>query len=202
MFARFKPELRTAIRKARNCGLQVEIGTGLDLIEKFYQLHSRTRQRQGVPVQPSCFFRSIHQYILARHMGIVAIATSADRPVAAAIFLHSDTSAIFKFGTSDPRSLSMRPNNLVMWEVIRWYLRRGVTSLHMGRTSISNGGLRRFKLAWGASEFDLPYYRIDPTRGSTMEAVDRSSAWSSRLFSLLPVPALRLIGRLFYRHID
>ena len=51
---------------------------------------------------------------------------------------------------------NLRPNNLVMWEGIKSLMQRGADTLHLGRTSMENEGLRRFKLSRGIFDSTWP----------------------------------------------
>jgi hypothetical protein len=72
--------------------------------------------------------------------------------------------------------------------------------LHLGRTSLANAGLRRFKLAWGAREQIIEYVRYDLKLRAFVAGKDDAFGWHNRVFRLLPIGVLRLIGTLLYRH--
>ena len=119
---------------------------------EFYRLHVRTRRRHGLPPQPASFVLKIHDEIIKPGLGFVVLASKGSRPVAAAVFLNKGKKAVYKFGASDERHQDLRGNNLVMWEAIQFLAQGGFDTLHLGRTSFGNEGLRRFKLAWGTVE--------------------------------------------------
>jgi hypothetical protein len=90
-----------------------------------------------------------------------------------------------------------------MWAGIRYLLEHGGRSLHFGRTSPDNDGLRRFKLSWGATEQMLSYVRFDPTRRQwTSKPPSKSSGFPERLFARLPLAVNKLAGQLIYPHLD
>jgi len=132
--------------------------------------------------------------------GFVSIASIEGRAIAGAVFLVDDRGAHYKFGASDHRYQSLRGNNLVMWESISHLKRMGVQSLCMGRTSLHHEGLRKFKLSWGCRESSSYYYRIGPKDGKALPMVDRTSGFHTELFQRLPIPVLRLVGKLGYPH--
>src|SRR5205823_295553 len=117
-----------------------------------------TRKRHGLPPQPVSFFLNIYEEVIKAGLGFLVMAKSGSRPVAAAVFFHHGKSAVYKFGASDESFQELRGNNLVMWEAIQSLARRGFKTLHFGRTSPANAGLRRFKLAWGTTEETISYY--------------------------------------------
>ena len=68
---------------------------------------------------------------------------------------------MYKYGASQPDYLAGRPNNLVMWEAIRWYGRNGFSQFDMGRSEPDNAGLNQFKNGWGTEVETLPYYTFN-----------------------------------------
>ena len=70
----------------------------------------------------------------------------------------------------------------------------------MGRTAVSQEGLRRYKLGFGAKERTVEYLKYDYHRQAFVDAPPPSLEWSERLFRLLPVSINRIFGQLLYRH--
>jgi lipid II:glycine glycyltransferase (peptidoglycan interpeptide bridge formation enzyme) len=202
LFARLGGALRRGIRKAEKAALQIEFGSNLDSMETFYALHCATRQRHGVPPQPFRFFENISQHVLRSGHGLVAIARSKGRSVAAGVFFHHAKEAFYKFGASDYQFQHLRPNNLLMWEVIKRYAAHGYISLDLGRTSLVNEGLRRFKLGFGSRENLVEYFKYDFGRQQFVLGADRAQGWANRVFRCFPVPLLRLMGRAVYPHLS
>jgi hypothetical protein len=133
-------------------------------------------------------------------MGCTVVASYQGRPIAASMFLHFRPRAIYKFGASDLSFQHLRPNNLVMWEAIRWYAGQGFDSLDFGRTSMANEGLRRFKLGFGTTERAITYVKYDFGSGSFVTDRDRVFGWFNGVFQLMPMPLSRILGGLLYRH--
>ena len=200
IMSRFASSLRRAVRKAEAARLRVEISDAIESVRIFYLLHCKTRQKHGLPPQPISFFDNIHRSVLSRKMGFVGVAYDGQKPVAAAIFFHLGKRAVFKFGASDPAFLHVRPNNLLLWEAIRWYARNGFASLQFGRTSMGNEGLRRFKLGFGTREYRIDYLKYDFRRNDFVTERDNAIGWYNWLFRLLPIPLSRVIGAVAYGH--
>ena len=133
-------------------------------------------------------------------MGVVVTARQQQKVIAAAIFFHFGAKAIYKYGASDETFQELRGNNLVIWEAIKWYAANGAKALHLGRTSIANESLRRFKLAWGSDEQTIEYLRYDLRKSCFVTGKDRVVGWYNTVFRALPIPLLRMIGRQLYRH--
>jgi CelD/BcsL family acetyltransferase involved in cellulose biosynthesis len=201
LFAVFDDSVRRAVRKAERNNINLEFSQSLESMQAFYQLLCQTRRRHGVPPQPFTFFASIQRHVLANNHGWVVLARHGDRPVAGAVFFHFGRHSIYKFGASDETQQQLRANNLVMWRAIQHYAREGGTDLDFGRTSLSNTGLRKFKLGWGTKEQQIRYVRYDPRITAFVTAKDEAQGWHNRIFQTLPLPLSRLAGALLYRHI-
>jgi GNAT acetyltransferase-like protein len=202
IYQRLDGSVRRGIRKARNAGLQVEFTHTIETVRVFYKLHCRTRRRHGLPPQPLRFFECIAQHMLTPGHGFVATAKLDQAPLAAMIFFRHGRQAIYKYGASDYAFQHLRPNNLVMWESIKFCARTGCETLHLGRTSLTNESLRRFKLGFGAHEERIEYFRYGFAERAFVTDVDRSEGWFNRIFRCMPLLSLRLAGEILYPHLS
>jgi lipid II:glycine glycyltransferase (peptidoglycan interpeptide bridge formation enzyme) len=202
LFTRFKSSASRALRKGERSGLSIQIARSREAILEFYRLHVRTRRRHGLPPQPLSFFLNIHHEVMKPGLGFVVLANIASRPVAAAVFFHFGTTAIYKFGASDERLQELRGNNLIMWEGIRFLAQSGVETLHFGRTSLDNHGLRRFKLNWGSEEVAIEYFRFETTERAWVDTRDTTQGIHNAVFGRMPLGLNRLAGTIIYPHLD
>ena len=200
MFARLESSVRRAIRKAEKSGVTVTVSRSLETMKVFYSLQCKTRRKHGLPPQPFAFFRNIHEHVLSKNLGVIVSAGCQGRPVAASVYFQLGARAVYKFGASDEAFQHLRGANLVMWEAVKWHARQGAKTLHLGRTSIGNEGLRRFKLGWGAGEQKIEYVKYDLWKGRFITDADESTGWYNRVFNVLPIRLSRLIGAVLYRH--
>ena len=139
---------------------------------------------------------------MAQGHGFVATVRWEDRPVVAAVFFLHRRKAFYKFGASDYAFQKLRPNNILLWEAIKRCAHSRFDSLHLGRTSVTNEGLRRFKLGFGACEEKIEYYKCDFVRQIFVKEVDCSAGWFKWPFGYMPLPALRLAGEMLYPHMS
>jgi lipid II:glycine glycyltransferase (peptidoglycan interpeptide bridge formation enzyme) len=202
LFARFQSPVRRAIRKAEKSGLIIEVTRTRKAMLDFYRLHVRTRRRHGLPPQPISFFLNIDEEIIKADLGFVILAKSGTRVIAGAVFFHAGQAALFKFGASDERIHEFRGNNLVMWEGIKQLIANGLRTLHFGRTSVENDGLRRFKLSWGTEEELVEYFRFALKPHMWLNSSYNASEFHNRLFRRLPLAVNRVAGALIYPHLD
>jgi CelD/BcsL family acetyltransferase involved in cellulose biosynthesis len=202
LFDRCAPARRRAIRKAEKEQILVERSGKPEAMEAFYRLHQLTRRKHGIPPQPIRFFRNIYRCLIERGRGTVSLAVLNGKAVASAIFLNFGASAIYKFGASDPGFQALRPNNLLLWDGILQMKRAGARALSFGRTSMSQDGLRRFKMSFGASESMLRYLRYDFRANAFVSGqVDRSTGLHATLFRFCPRFLSRMAGAAIYPHI-
>ena len=202
LFAGFAGAVRRAIRKAERSGLRARVAHTREAVGEFYRLHVLTRRRHGVPPQPIAFFFRIWEEVIRPGLGFVSLSLSRARTVAAAVYFCRAGRAVYKFGASDEAFQEHRPNNLSMWEGIRFLCGLGARSLHFGRTSLHHEGLRRFKLAWGATEEKMEYFQFDSKSASWAVARDKTAGFHTAVFRRLPSTLNRLAGTLLYPHLD
>jgi hypothetical protein len=202
LLARFGSAARRAIRKAERSGVDVEVARTRTAIVEFYRLHVKTRRRHGLPPQPLSFFLNIYEEIIQAGQGFVVLARSGSRLLAAAVFFQHGKTALYKFGASNEVFQKFRGNNLVMWEAIKFLIRDGCKTLHFGRTSHDNDGLRRFKAGWGALEETVAYFRFDTETEAWKSSSDSGSGFHNKVFRRLPLALNRLAGAVIYPHLD
>ncbi len=178
------------IARAERDGVAVRRAETVQDLEAFYQLHTRTRRRQGVPVQPRRFFTLLWSRLVQSGLAFILLADIPDRPaVAGALFLSDGRTTIYKFGASDVDSLRFRPNHLIFWTAIGEAAQAGHRIFDFGRTDLANEGLRAFKSGWGAEERPLLYSTLEPGAAAGEEgiaaralslAIRKGPAWMCR----------------------
>jgi hypothetical protein len=90
-----------------------------------------------------------------------------------------------------------------MWEAICHFRNAAATQFSFGRTAPHHAGLLQFKRGWGANEVRMPYYRISLRKQVCLKPVDgdEGNGFARRVMRRLPIPMLRLLGALAYRHV-
>lgn len=200
IFAAMDGSARQAVRKAEKDGVKVEVSHTEEAMRQFFDLQCLTRKRHGLPPQPWNFFLNIWRHILSQKRGIVVLAESGGAKIAGAVYFYAGTKAIYKYGASDLNRQQSRPNNLVMWEGIKWLARNGIKTLDLGKTSLMNEGLRKFKLNLGTVEERTEYAKFNLRRNRFEVETDQITGWHNRVFRNLPVFMSRKAGELLYKH--
>jgi len=87
-----------------------------------------------------------------------------------------------------------------MWEAIKWYAQKGYKKLCLGRTEPENHGLIQFKSGWGSEEQRINYYRYVLQRESFIPINSKVNGFHDKLFRNTPIPILKKVGSLLYKH--
>lgn len=182
----------------QNNRIHVERGTNAQDLNEFYRLHLQTRKRFGLPVQPKRFFRLLRDFVLEPGLGYIATAYCDNECVAADIFLHWQRTLTYKYSAGSDAARDSRANYLLLWDAIQWGCDNGYSWLDLGRSSLSNAGLRKFKARWGAIETPLSYMSlpnkpVDQSQGRLMLLVHAFIRHS-------PSWVCRMAGELLYKY--
>lgn len=200
LYTNLRDTTRRNIQKARKEGVVITAGTSEEAIREFYQLNCLTRRDHGLPPQPYMFFHKIFEHVLSRNLGQVLLASKKGKNIAGAVFFHFNKKVSYKYGASDKRYQHLRANNLIMWDAIRTYRQNGYSDFSFGRTEPENTGLLQFKTGWGAQEIPIYYYKYDLRLQAFVKDVLNLKGFHNRIFSLMPMPILKIAGSMLYRH--
>ena len=193
--------IQRAVKKAKKEDLEIVTGKTEQDMKEFYRLHVITRKKHGIPVQPFRFFRNLWDTFHFRDMLGLLLARYQKKFAAAIIVLSFSGTTYYKFGASDEAFSSLRANQLLMWEAIKWAHQRGCHSFDFGRTSSTNEGLSKYKSRWGTEKIPLAYLQI-PTVGKSEALVEssRKHAYLKKIMTHMPALINRISGELLYRH--
>lgn len=199
VFHRFKKtQVQQCIYRAQKLGVEVTRATSWQDMRAFYRLHLMTRHRLGTPVQPLRYFRLLWERLLMQGFGFLLLARAGEQLVAGAVFLNWNGSLIYKYSASDAEYWKFRPNNLLLWEAIRWGCENGYRVFDWGRTDLGNRGLREFKNGWGSTERELHYSVLADLACSSPARIPQGDL--TRVIQRSPTWLCRLIGELAYRY--
>jgi hypothetical protein len=177
-------------------GVEVRRGTGPADVAEFYRLHTLTRRRQGVPVQPRRFFQLIGERLLTTGHGFVVTATLDGAAIASGLFLTHNRTIVAKFRASDPAHQDTGAGFLVDWDAIAGACTEGYATLDLGRTDRGEDGQRRYKSGWGAVERPLVYTHISASApGASRPSVGELP---KRIIRHSPLWVTRALGEVLY----
>ncbi len=195
---RFPESLRRNLKRVERDHVRFERRTDAESLAVFYDLHVRTRCRQGVPVQPKSFFRRLQPWIVEPGLGYVGLVTKSHTPIAAGVFLNYGSTAVYKYGASDPQALAHRPNECLMYGAMRAAVDGGCARFDFGITDVENEGLRRFKRKWGAHEIPVGY-RFLAGGGDAKGATSAAMRIAGPVIRRSPLIVCRLLGEVLYK---
>jgi hypothetical protein len=195
---RIKPKHFRQVRVAEQRGVRIERGSDTTSMRQFYHMHTLTRRRKGVPVQPWRFFDLLARHITQEGLGFVLLAYKDEECLAGAVFLNWNRTLVYKYSASLEKARQLLAMDLLLWTAIQWGCKNGYDWMDMGRTENENEGLRYFKGRWGAEEIPLHYCMIsEDARRPT------SGHWARRMRPIIqrsPPWVCRAAGELLYRY--
>ncbi len=187
------------IKKARSNNLAIRISSSINDLNEFYNLHLLTRRKLGVPIQPKNFFRYFFEEIIQNGFGFLTVIEKEKIPIAMGIFAGININITYKFGASNPKYLSCRPNHLMFWTAIQEAKKRGFEVFDFGRTELGNEGLRKFKQGWGTIEQPL-FYSYYPKAPANYKLKFIKDKIITPLIKYSPKFVCRLSGELLYKY--
>jgi lipid II:glycine glycyltransferase (peptidoglycan interpeptide bridge formation enzyme) len=164
-------------------------------------MNCETRKEHGLPPQPYLFFKKLHEHVLSRYLGFVALATHQGREIAGAVYLYSREKASYKYGASLRSAQHLRANNLLMWKAIQRCSEQGYKRFCFGRTELEHAGLRQFKAGWGAEEKIIDYYKYDLRKKQFIKSSGLGKGLHTEIYKRMPIVLSKMIGRVLYRHV-
>ncbi len=154
---------KKGVRKAREYGLNVEQCNSENGVTIFYDMLTKLRrQKFKILPQSKAFYMLLWKHFIEKGHGNIWIAFHDEKPIGTAIVLHSGNMMFDKIGVSDQEYLRMRPNNLLLWEIMRYGIENGFAYLDMGLTGHDYEGLLRFKDSLGGQCAPINFYKYDP----------------------------------------
>jgi CelD/BcsL family acetyltransferase involved in cellulose biosynthesis len=154
---------RRAIKKAQRSGVVVHIAEGKEDLRKFFQLHLGIRKNKyRLVAQPYPFFETIWEEFLDKQDGALMLAEYKREFIGGILFLEWKDTLYYKFNASNPAFLSMRPNDLVIWEGIKYGKLKGLKSFDFGISDWDQEGLIRYKRKYASVEKTVSFMRYTP----------------------------------------
>lgn len=199
LMRKFKPKLRSQIRKPIKEGLTVKIG-GVELIDDFYNVFAENMRDLGSPVHSKKF---ISEAVKAFPTANIFIVYSNHKPLAGSVTIG------FKDTLSNPWASSLRryshlaPNMLLYWSMLEFSCQNGYRRFDFGR-STPGEGTYKFKEQWGAKPEPLYWYRFSKTgdQGWSRQPDKDKMSKVIEYWKKLPVPVAKIIGPRIRKYIS
>ncbi len=195
---------RRNIRRARECGLTVEVSSTLEQVRTFFDLHRQVRkQKYHLLPQPWAFFEQLHAIFEPEQRLHVLLARHGQVPVGGILAITWGDTLYYKFNASALGELKVRPNDLLAWEAIGLARRLGLARLDFGFSDADQPGLVRYKRKFATVE--SPVHRVTRTVGSPQPNAEAFGRDLTALTAVLTDPRVpddltEAAGALLYRY--
>lgn len=157
---------RRAVRKAQKEGVTVRLADGEDDLRAFYQMHLEVRKyKYRLLAQPYSFLENIWRHLVQSGAGALLLAVHDGEPVGGALLLEWKNKLYYKFNASRHTHLSVRPNDALMWEAIRFGKGRGLAYYDFGLSDWDQDELVRYKRKYARDEKTISFLRHVPEEG-------------------------------------
>jgi CelD/BcsL family acetyltransferase involved in cellulose biosynthesis len=194
--------VRQRIARAEKSDLRLKVADNESDMREFYQLHSMTRRRLGLPVQPFVFFKSLWEGFSPSKRLTLLLAVKNGHAMGAIILFKFRDRVSAEFAASDESFANLSPNHFLFWEAIKLAYEQGYRIFDFGRTSSSNESLLDFKRRWGTEVVDLPCFVCPKDAAPRITNREESRGYKLAQFITAKTPdfAQHYIGKLIYRH--
>jgi len=195
----YKSKHRTNIRRVYKDGVTVQSG-GMDLLDTFYDIMSRSWRSLGTPIYRKQYFRSIIE-ALGDQVRIY-VASQNGQPVATAFNGQFDGTVEGMWAGMDPDFRKVQVNYVLYWEMIKDACEAGFRDYHLGR-STADSGSEVFKQKWGAEARQL-YWQYYLPKGGDLPGLNPDNpkfALAIKVWRKLPLWVTQQAGPLLARSI-
>lgn len=144
---------RNVIRKCQKNGLYVEVGTDYS---EFVDIYNETMNKVGA--EDFYFFdREYYRQLGADKNTVLLYVKQEERVLAAAIFMGYGEYFHYHLSGSRKEFLKLSPNNILLWEAIRYAKEKGYKKMHFGGglTDSMEDNLFRFKQKFSSEHADF-----------------------------------------------
>ena len=172
-------------------------------LPKFYNLHLNLRKNKyRLFPQPYRFFDNVWDQYVAQDKGVLlgAYDKSADL-IAANFYLICDRTLYYKFSTSKLQALSLRPNNLLFWEGIKFAKERNLEYIDLGSSGLEQKGLIMYKDHTGARSQDITHLGFAPAGYKFSEKRILKTITALLTMRFVPNVFLRLGSNIMYPYL-
>jgi CelD/BcsL family acetyltransferase involved in cellulose biosynthesis len=154
---------RRAVRKAQQAGVVVRIAADQADLRAFFDLHLHTRRaKYRMLAQPYRFFENIWHNFIEQGAGVLMVAEHQGDIIGATLYLEWQKTFVYKFNTSQPNRLALRPNDLLIWCGIEYAKAKDFTRLDFGLSDWDQEGLIRYKAKFATQEKTISFLRYTP----------------------------------------
>lgn len=127
VLARRRKKTRQYIRLAERRGVQVRFASSDDDVRCFHKLMVQTGERGNFPVRSFAYYRDLFNEFHARDQGRLLLVEVEGQVVAGLMVFAFGMEGVEIFGAWDHTHSQDRPNYLMRWRALQWFMERGCT---------------------------------------------------------------------------
>ncbi len=163
IFGKIHSSSRRNIRKADRAGVSVRITVQESDLRAFFEMHLKIRKNKyQLLAQPYCFLQNIWRNFVETGQGALMLAEHEGNIIGGTFYLKWKDRLYYKFNASSPDAQNMRPNDLLMWEGVKYAKEEGLTFLDLGLSDWGQDGLIRYKQKYATEEKTISFLRFTP----------------------------------------
>ncbi len=161
---------RNLVRSAQRHGVTARIANELHYFEPFYHFYKEVRTKHQTKYIGYDELRAKFEAFTQNKLADLWVAFRDEVPLAYAFIWKYKQNINFVYGSSDPEGWRYKPNNLLQWELIRYYQQQGynlynmwgIRNMNLNEQTVPSErkieGYGKFKLSFGAELWDLVRY--------------------------------------------
>jgi CelD/BcsL family acetyltransferase involved in cellulose biosynthesis len=154
---------RRAIKKAQRQDITVRIAEDKEDLRAFFSLHLKLRKyKYNLLAQSYRFFENIWDNFIAKGDGALMVAVHDNEVIGGVLFLEWQNKLYYKFNASDQDRVTLRPNDLVVWEGMQYGQAKGYEYLDFGLSDWEQEGLLQYKRKFATEEKTISFLRYTP----------------------------------------
>lgn len=153
MWKLMRGKARNMIKRATRDGIITE--QGIHHLNEFYEMYSNRMLQKGVRIHSLTYFENIVKYL--GNQTQFFIAKRAGETIGGMLLIYSRDTGAYVFGGSLVGQ-GVSPNQLLLWEMIRFSIKQGIKNLDLGE-SAKGSGVFNFKVWFGGTPRDVHYYK-------------------------------------------
>jgi FemAB-related protein (PEP-CTERM system-associated) len=183
---------RRKVNKATKTGMTAD-AEGAAALDIFYEIFADNMRNLGTPVYAKTLFSEVLR-AFPQDTEIVVVRLQG-KPIAAAFLIFFRDGVEATWMCSHWRYLSLQPNMLLYWTILRIAGERGFRWFDFGR-STRDSGTHKFKQLWDTSDVPLPWasWTKDGEAASELSPANPKFQFATWLWKKLPLPIANRIG--------
>lgn len=184
---------RYGARKARKSGVEIEELEEVRQLKDYYQLYLETQKRHGSPPHKYALFKNLYNALKTKGKIKVLLANYHGKLIAGLIVFHHNKTIFAWNNVCSTQHRRLNPNNLLIWNVIEWGVRKGHRRLDLGRTRTGTT-IHVFKRRWGGQEIPLQDYVCFLRKRELPDPEQKRYRYLSKVWSFMPTSLTKKIG--------